>query len=323
MRERINKPRVFLSHARKDVDFIETLENDLRKCQIDTWRDQIEIQDGQPWLEAIFEDGIPTCDSILAYYTKNALNSQMVAKEVDSAILSRFKDSKIAFLPYVDSDSIRTELRVDIQTLHCRVWNAENYLDLLPSVVAQIWRSHMERSITNTVALERSARFEAELELEKLRNTIIESAFLPREEIEFQHIYDKLKTPLIASCQITDSEHEIIGSLTIAYSYIRSVNDDVNNGQSYYQSLLDDVLSVFKLKEVMLNKEGKNLGELTPQISILPVLIKFGLVYEYGKNPFTHYRYSDKLYRFLYWLEFNGKLETAPSPQISIDLVQN
>lgn len=55
MRERINKPRVFLSHARKDVAFIERVERDLRK-QLEPWLDANEIRDGQPWMSAILED---------------------------------------------------------------------------------------------------------------------------------------------------------------------------------------------------------------------------------------------------------------------------
>jgi len=191
MRDRINKPRVFLSHARKDAAFIERIENDLRKCKIEVWRDQNEIRDGQPWMSAIFEDGIPTCDAILAYFTENSLGSSMVAKEVDSAILRRLSDSKIAFLPYVRDEATRGKLRVDIQTLQCRVWNDENYHEILPSVVAEIWRSYFERNIETAVATERARRLELELELQGLQreNT---SVFSSREHAELKYIYGKL-----------------------------------------------------------------------------------------------------------------------------------
>jgi len=187
MRERINKPRVFLSHARKDIAFIERVESDLRRCQVDSWRDQNEIRDGQPWMSAIFEDGIPTCDAILAYFTDNSLSSEMVAKEVDSAILRRLSDSKIAFLPYVDEDATRPKLRIDIQTLQCRVWNEENYHEILPSIIAEIWRSFLERNLENAVLSERNRRLELELEIQKIKEGNI-SVFSSQEEGEFNYM---------------------------------------------------------------------------------------------------------------------------------------
>lgn len=176
MRERINKPRVFLSHARKDVEFIEKIERDLRRCQIEPWRDQNEIRDGEPWQNVIFGEGIPTCDVIIAYYTENSLASQMVSKEVDASLLRQLSDNGIGFLPYVNSDNTRNNLRIDIQALHCRVWNEENYYEVLPSVVAEIWRRYMERSIGSAIAQEKSRRLEAELELEKLKSESIANA---------------------------------------------------------------------------------------------------------------------------------------------------
>ena len=81
MKERVNKPRAFLSYSSQDLPFIERIDSDLRKCHIDTWRDLTEIRDGEPWQEAIFEDGLPTCDVIIAYFTDISLNSSMVARE--------------------------------------------------------------------------------------------------------------------------------------------------------------------------------------------------------------------------------------------------
>jgi hypothetical protein len=169
MRDRINKPRVFLSHARKDVAFIERIETDLRKCQIEPWRDQNEIRDGESWQNVIFSEGLPTCDVVVTYYTENSLTSQMVMKEVDAALLHQLSDSGIGFLPYVNSDKNRNNLRLDIQSLHCRVWNDDNYYEVLPSVVAEIWRRYMERSVSIAVSQEKNRRLEAELKFERLK----------------------------------------------------------------------------------------------------------------------------------------------------------
>src|SRR6266446_3523425 len=107
MKERVNKPRAFLSYSSEDVPFIERIETDLRRCQIETWRDRTEIRDGQAWQEAIFEDGLPTCDVIIAYFTDSSLTSGMFAREVDAAQIRQLKDSGVSFLPYVNGSETR------------------------------------------------------------------------------------------------------------------------------------------------------------------------------------------------------------------------
>ncbi|CAG0968525.1 hypothetical protein METP3_01295 [Methanosarcinales archaeon] len=42
-----NKPRVFLSHSKIDKEFIEKIEQDLRKCRIEAWYDDWEISPGK------------------------------------------------------------------------------------------------------------------------------------------------------------------------------------------------------------------------------------------------------------------------------------
>src|SRR3989442_1349568 len=160
MKERVNKPRAFLSYAAQDLPFIEKIETELRRCQIETWRDRNDIRDGQPWQESIFEEGLPTCDVIIAYFTDSSPNSGMVAREVDAAQIRQLKDKGVSFLPYVNKSETRDKLRLDIQSLQCRVWNDENYHLILPSVVAEIWRSYMERNIGNAVLHERNRRLE-------------------------------------------------------------------------------------------------------------------------------------------------------------------
>lgn len=47
MDQRFNKPRVFLSHSKSDVEFIKKIKSDLQNCQIDTWFDEDDIRHGK------------------------------------------------------------------------------------------------------------------------------------------------------------------------------------------------------------------------------------------------------------------------------------
>lgn len=184
-----NKPRVFLSHSNKDKEFINRLYEDLRLCQIEPWRDETEIRHGQPWLDAIFESGIPTCDAILVYLTESSIESPMVKKEMDTSIIKKLKESHVAFLPYVSQEILRDQLRIDIQALQTPVWNKENYAEMLPRVVAEIWHSYLDSVVMSVANEEKIRRLEAELELEKLRKTGIESIFEPKEISDFDFIW--------------------------------------------------------------------------------------------------------------------------------------
>jgi hypothetical protein len=189
---RLNRPRVFLSHSKADVEFIQRLYEDLRHCQIEPWLDSEDIRHGRPWLDAIFEGGIPACDAVMVYFTESSIESTMVKKEMDAAILQQLRDKRVAFLPYIDQQSLRRRLRADIQAVQVLEWNESNYERLLPSVVAEIWRSYLERTLASSLQEERVKRLEAELELKKRENAGSAAVFSPSEEAEFSHIWARL-----------------------------------------------------------------------------------------------------------------------------------
>ena len=201
-----NKPKVFLSHSKKDTEFIDILCKDLRLCQIEPWLDSEEIRQGQPWLDAIFESGIPTCDAILVYLTESSIGSPVVKKEIDASIIKKLKDSHVAFLPYVSQDILRDKLRVDIQTLQTPEWNKQNYAEMLPRVVAEIWHSYLDRVVLSVASQEKVRRLEAENELEKLKKTGIEGIFDARELADFEFIWNQFDRHdvMSISCSIRD-----------------------------------------------------------------------------------------------------------------------
>jgi hypothetical protein len=318
MRERINKPRVFLSHARKDVAFIERIENDLRRCQVLTWRDQYEIRDGQPWMSAIFEDGIPTCDAILAYFTENSLGSSMVAKEVDTAILRRLSDSKVAFLPYVKDDATRGKLRVDIQTLQCRAWNDENYHEILPSVVAEIWRSYFERNVENAVATERARRLELELELQNLRldNSFV---FTPSEEKEFSYLRRQLDRDIEVALTLNRQEKDngparVVGKEVYRASLLGILLHYIGRGAHTFSKSSLEVILYEHLGEVSPpagRAEGVKahpFGSIKENLALELQVYGLARVKEADNYDLAgHFcEFTDKMYRFKYWLDFNG-----------------
>lgn len=338
MRERINKPRAFLSHARKDVSFIEKIERDLRRCQIDSWRDLNEIRDSESWQDAIFAEGLPICDVVLIYYTGNSIDSQMVSKEADAALLRQLSDKGVGFLPYVDSDKTRDNLRLDIKALQCRVWNDENYDEILPSVVAEIWRCYMERSIGIAIAQEKNRRLGSELELERLKSGMIASIFTPHEESEFNYIYSRLEGFRRATCSFSypKGEPELQGNVIyVNYSFLRLLKRSISIGETSFN---DGILFILeedakKLKQLIpYIEKGYVFYYFRPEQQLKGDLTTLGLLTTnfipasdnkhtglymslLGGGDRTIFMFSEKMYKFVKWIDFNEKIRDEPETE--------
>jgi len=330
MNERLNKPKVFLSHSKADSAFVERLYADLRKCQIDPWLDSEDIRHGKPWLDSVFEDGIPTCDCILVYLTEHSVRSAMVKKELDAALLQQLKDKQVALLPYVNSENVRDELRADIQALQVPVLNSDNYASLLPRVVAEIWRSFLERTVASAVRQERVRRLEAELELEKLKKASGDSVFTPAEEREFEYIrecLDRFEPVEFREREKVEGGMRTIGTILFEVSAL-SILPGIADSQHYEYS---DAAVVMLLRDTLephiegYDRQSKDRSlAVTRSPELADELLMYGFVqrvhHDRPKNerggvlgilsygPSHHFVYTDRLERFKYWLAFKGSL---------------
>jgi hypothetical protein len=314
MKPRVNKPRVFLSHSALDKPFIEKLANDLRRCQIEPWLDTEEIRAGQPWLQVIFEEGIPTCDAILVYITENSLNSRMVTKEIDAALLRKLGDAGISLLTYVEKGEVRGKLRLDLQTLQCQEWNFENYAERLSTVVAEIWRSYMERMINLATLQERNRSLELELELQTLQAKHDATPFTSSEEKEFQYLHQKLNHAMelmyVGTKKSADEKPAGKGGTHIyQFSLLSAIYLLLSRGYvtfDYYtlQSELEDVMRKVANNEKL---DGYIHEYTNPGVELLT----YGLVRHVQRETFHgrseyKYEFTEKTYRFKYWLDYYG-----------------
>lgn len=327
-----------MSHSSLDKQFIERVASDLRKCQIDPWLDTEEIRHGQSWLKAIFENGIPTCDSVIVYFTSNSLTSKMVQKEMDSGIISQLSEDNVSFIPYISDESIRPSLRRDLQALQAPVWSESNYNEMLPKVVAEIWRSFFERHVLSAIKDEKVKRLTAELELERVKNKGAETPFLPHEETDFDHIYNAFNRFEYVSIELyTKNEFgtkELLGKnpsiirLSINLISIFKVLGDIESDQYSEQALgtkifRDISIGIAHEFNIAINKGVY--ANLKLNIDFGNDLLIFGLLEKiFSPQPqsiprntppilisSTKVLYSDKLNRFKYWLVYHAKLPSS------------
>lgn len=325
-----NRPRVFLSHSKADIGFIERIEDDLRGCQIEPWLDSQEIRPGQPWLDAIFESGIPTCDCVLVYLTDSSIESNMVKKEIDAGIIRKLRDSQIAFLPYVSRAEIRDKLRMDLQTLQVPEWNDNNYNLMLPQVVAEIWHSYMDRTIVAATKEEKVKRLEAELILEKMKKDAGERIFSEGEDRDFKYIQksmDRWEPVIFSMKRATEGgKKEVVQEASYTVNLLALLLLFVRAG---YTNIADSNVPD-KVKEMLVDASpelGKLPGDLYIGVSQAPrledELLMFGLIQrtqsmgsiphvtragdlQYHQVVGYQLEFTAKVHRFRYWLAVNG-----------------
>lgn len=316
--DRINKPRAFLSHSKIDKHFIEKLAADLRKCQIDYWLDTEEIRDGKSWLKVIFEDGIPTCDVVIVYLTENSIQSKMVEKEIDATLIEQLSEKGIAFLPYISKAALRESLRVDIRSLQCKEWNDDNYHEILPSVVAEIWHSYMERTINIAVTQEKSRRLELELELRKQKELYESTPFSPSEETDFRYIYKMINKPLELVSDLwarSKQGNRRIRKESFRVSYFGSIIYYLNKGYSNYTGFkyIAEVKEIFKENGFPKDMPDTDAyyGNTKVNHDIVIELRTFGLtkagqIIRFSGETGYEDVFTEKMYRFHYWLGYNN-----------------
>ena len=211
----IRKPRVFLSHSKKDVEFIHRLEADLRGCQCEPWIDEIEIRHGRPWLDEIFASGIPSCEILLCYITENSLESSMVRQEIDARVIERLQNDRVTLLLYVDSAKSRSKLRIDLQRLQTPELNSENYQTMLPKVIAAIWQSYAEHAAAASAQSEKVKRLEAEIRVKELEEISSKNIFTASEAAEFSVIWSRLDRDTPLEMKIVKKEARQIGGMGV------------------------------------------------------------------------------------------------------------
>lgn len=332
MKDRFNKPRVFLSHSKKDISFIQRLSDDLRRCQVDPWLDDYEIRHGQPWLDAIFEDGMPACDAVIAYITTNSITSAVVRKEIDAGIMRKLKDNQIAFLPYVQQSALRPKLRIDLQTLQAPEWNDDNYTEILPRVVAEVWRSFLERTVMDAVQKERLGRVEAELRLAEMEKKEMASVFPQGEARDFEYVWEQLDRydPVVFRHVIERDQSSIEHPRLTFFFHVASLLPKLSGASNYVYNendlirLLRDTLGDQIPNNFELAKGEKY--ELVSSPRIADELLRYGFVTRFHKgisstsdshayHPFRAMQngpyvlmYTERIERFKYWLAVEGKL---------------
>ena len=174
----MKKPRVFLSHSKKDRTFIEQLAGDLRASQVDVWYDEWEIPPGDSLRARIFGEGIVDSELFFAYLTIHSVDSFWCQRELDAAFVREVDNRGGTMALFVDSDDTRGRLAPDLRATSVPTLNAGEYERPLRLLLSKAWAALTRTEIRNAenrlrmqiLELEKQVA-DRELQFERLRAT--------------------------------------------------------------------------------------------------------------------------------------------------------
>lgn len=242
-----NKPRVFLSHSKKDKEFIERIAQDLRKCRIDAWYDDWEIPPGKSLRKKIFEEGISDCDAFFVYLTQNSIDSNWVSRELDAAFIEQSKEKNTEILTFIGSSDLIKKLPSEIAALKCPTINDENYEEGFRNLITAVYEAKI-----NAILKERNLESEnkilhSELELEKCNKKILEfkeGINKSREDFNLEDTKNLLKQSNITVNEKTEDSLELFTRLW----------SNLVNGASTYEIYIE-FKNIFDAEEMVFSED--------------------------------------------------------------------
>lgn len=122
------KPKVFISHAGEDNEFVRNLGECLLKKGIKPWIDFWELLPGDKLIDKIFNKGIGECEAFIIVLSENSIKKPWVVEELDTALVKRIV-SQTKLIPIRLDDC---EVPIPLQAT---VWkNVDSQQELLPQI---------------------------------------------------------------------------------------------------------------------------------------------------------------------------------------------
>ncbi|MEY9961981.1 hypothetical protein ABIA33_000002 [Streptacidiphilus sp. MAP12-16] len=133
----IIRPQIFMSYARHDAGFVYGIRADLINSGLECWIDDTHIQTGDR-LNPVIEDAISRSSLVLAYVTKNYLQSPWCMKEFRHAL----ETPGTTVAPYVDSQETLSKVPADLKNeVLFGVLTPDSRTRLLAELTGRAWAS--------------------------------------------------------------------------------------------------------------------------------------------------------------------------------------
>lgn len=129
-------PKVFLSHASEDKDFVVDFAARLRKRGVDVWLDRWEIHPGDSLVDKIFEEGIAAAKAIIVVLSRHSVEKPWVREELDAAVVRKINHISKLIPVVIDDCQVPESLRA---TVWEKIDDLKSYEPSLDRVVMSIF----------------------------------------------------------------------------------------------------------------------------------------------------------------------------------------
>ena len=129
-------PKVFLSHASEDKDFVVEFASRLRKRGVDVWLDRWEIHPGDSLVDKIFEEGIATAKAVIVVLSRHSVDKPWVREELDTAVIRKINHLSKLIPVVIDDCKVPEALRA---TVWEKIGDLKSYGPSLDRIVMAIF----------------------------------------------------------------------------------------------------------------------------------------------------------------------------------------
>jgi hypothetical protein len=129
-------PKVFLSHASEDRDFVVDFASRLRKRGVDVWLDRWEILPGDSFVRKIFDQGLAQAKAVIVVISRHSVDKPWVREELDVAVVRKINHVSKLIPVIIDDSKVPACLQA---TLWERIGDLKSYDDSLDRIVLAIF----------------------------------------------------------------------------------------------------------------------------------------------------------------------------------------
>jgi hypothetical protein len=134
-------PRVFISHASEDKQFVLDFATKLRNQGIDAWVDKWEILPGDSLIDKLFEEGLRHADAVVIVLSNSSVAKPWVREELNATMVKRIEQQTKIIPVLIEECEVPAALK---STVWEWIKDRENYGAELGRIVAAIY-GHREK----------------------------------------------------------------------------------------------------------------------------------------------------------------------------------
>ncbi len=131
-----NPPKVFISHASEDKEFVLDFASRLRKRGIDAWLDRWEILPGDSFVDKIFDEGLGHAKAVIVIISRHSATKPWVREELNVAVVRKINNVSKLIPVVIDDCSVPSCLQ---GTLWEKIGDLKNYEPNLDRIVLSIF----------------------------------------------------------------------------------------------------------------------------------------------------------------------------------------